>query len=143
VSAISQIRKLIEPERDAIVQRLIETAKGGTKEAVRAAEILLDRLAAKPRPTAELVRIEGLAQATTLQAKADAVVLAVARGEVSADAGRAVLQMLDTYSRAIKADELEARLRALEGRPGRVVEAAASPAPVTDAGLVDDAESLV
>jgi len=88
ISQIARLRALIEPEREAIVAKLIETAKGGTKEGVRAAEILLDRLAARPRPTAELVRIEGLATAQIFQAKCDAVVIAVAHGEVSADAGR-------------------------------------------------------
>jgi hypothetical protein len=135
-SQIARLRALIEPERDAIVAKLIETAKAGDgNSAVRAAEVLLDRLAAKPRPTAELVRIDGLAQAQTLLAKADAVILAVARGEVSADAGRAVLAMLDTYARAIKTDDLEARIKVLEGQGpqhARLIE----PAPVQDAELL-------
>jgi len=119
----SKIRALVQPKREALVARLLEIAESGApKDAVRACEALLCRLAAPPRPTAELVHIPGLANARTLEEKADAVVLAVARGEVTADAGRAVLQMLDTYARAIKASELEERIRRLEGRTGRVIE---------------------
>jgi len=110
----AKLRKLIEPERDAIVMKLIETAKGGTKEAVRAAEVLLSRLAAPPKATAELVHIEGLAAETTLEGKCQAVVIAVARGKVSATAGREILSMLHVYGRARQLDEFEARLRALE-----------------------------
>jgi hypothetical protein len=121
---LAKLRALVEPERDAIVANLIALAKGTGKDAVRAAEVLLDRLAARPKQQSEIVQVSGLKEAATLQGKMDAVVAAVANGEVSADAGRAVLQMLDAYARAKRTDELEARIRALEEGRGRTIDPA-------------------
>lgn len=122
-SALGRLRALIEPHKDEIVAKLIETAKaGGGNSSVRAAEVLLDRIAAKPRPASEIVSIPGLKEATTSRGKCDAVIAAVATGEISATAGRDVMALLDVYARAIRYDEFEERLRALEGRAPRTIE---------------------
>jgi hypothetical protein len=115
-SEIARLRRHIEPHREDILNALIATAKGSDSAAVRAASELLDRLAAKPKAQAELVIVAGMKEAPTLQGKMDAVIAAVADGQVSADAGRAVLQMLHAYGRAKSIDDLEARIKALEGR---------------------------
>jgi hypothetical protein len=71
---------------------------------------------APARPQAELVRVEGMVEADTLQGKCDAVIAAVGRGEVSADAGRAPLQLLDLYGHAIEVDVQVRRMAPDRGR---------------------------
>jgi hypothetical protein len=121
-SEISKVRKLIEPHREAILARLVEIAKSTDKEAVRAAEILLDRLAVKPRPQAELVHCPGLREATTLTAKAEAVIASVAQGEISAEAGEKLLRLVGILKEVLAHDDLERRLRFLEGKAPRTID---------------------
>ena len=117
---LDQVRRRIQPHADELVDSLLKSAR--EKGDVRAAEVLLDRYAPKPRPRAELVRVPGLADEKTLQGKADAVVRAVANGEVSPEAGARVLSMMDVYAKAIAHDALEARIKALETGRGRVID---------------------
>jgi hypothetical protein len=130
----TKMREQIDPRRQEIIAKLIETALSDGKDRVRAAEVLLARLAAPPKAQAELVHVPGLAEATTPREKADAILVAVATGQVSADAGRALLNMLDSYVRTITATDHEARLRALEGLAprGRIIESGATASTPAD-----------
>jgi hypothetical protein len=114
---LERIRALVQPHRDEVVATLVAAAKAGD---VKAAELLLERLAAKPRPQAERVMVPGLREQTTLKGKADAVIAAVAQGEISAEAGSSILRMITDYARAITVDDHEARLQHLE-RGERVI----------------------
>src|SRR6266850_576272 len=67
LSEAKKLHRLIEPHREALVTHLVEVAKGDDAPAVKAAEILIGYLAARPRPTAELVHIPHLAEGATLQ----------------------------------------------------------------------------
>jgi hypothetical protein len=115
---LERVRALIEPHRDAIIACLVRAVKEGNVEpaAVKAAETLLERLSAKPRPQAERVHIPGLRDAPTTQGKADAILGAMADGQISAEAGRAALAMLADYAKVRSVDDIDARLRALEQR---------------------------
>src|SRR6267154_5681438 len=79
-SLIEGFRKRMGQHWLAIEVPLVTAAKEGD---VRAAELLADRMVPKPRPQAELVRVPGLRDAIGSQAKADAVLAAVAEGHVS------------------------------------------------------------
>lgn len=129
-SAAEQVRALIEPHRAEIIAKAVDLAKLGDPQALK---LCLERLAPTPRPEAEKVTVPGLAEAITLKAKAEAIMAAVGRGEVSAEAGDKLLRMLDTYSKAVALTEMEQRLAAIEGRASRQI-------PTL---LGDDTEDLV
>lgn len=117
-SAAEQVRALIEPHRAEIIAKAVDLAKLGDPQALK---LCLERLAPTPRPEAEKVTVPGLAEAITLKAKAEAIMAAVGRGEVSAEAGDKLLRMLDTYSKAVALTEMEQRLAAIEGRASRQI----------------------
>ena len=117
-SAAEQVRALLEPHKAAIIAKAVELAKMGDPASIK---LCLERLAPIPRPEDEKVVVPGLADAPTLQAKATAILAAVAAGQISATAGDKLLRMLDTYSKAVVLDEHERRLQAIEGkRPKQV-----------------------
>lgn len=118
-SAIERFRRLVEPHWPAILTALITAAKSGD---TKAAELIAQRMVPPARPQAERVVVPGLAEAPDPEAKAAAVTAAVARGEVSAEAGRALLGMLGEAVRIVEATDLERRIRALEGRQPRVID---------------------
>ncbi len=114
-----QAARLLEPRREELIGKTIEYALAGDAQMMKLA---LERIAPIARPEGERVLVPGLAEAKTVSDKARAVVDAVAAGEITAESGRSVLQMLDLLSRAVKLDELERRLAAIEqGRQERVV----------------------
>lgn len=117
-SAAEQVRALIEPHRAEIIAKAVDLAKLGDPQALK---LCLERLAPTPRPEAEKVTVPGLAEAITLKAKAEAIMAAVGRGEVSAEAGDKLLRMLDIYSKAVALTEMEQRLAAIEGRASRQI----------------------
>jgi hypothetical protein len=106
---------LIEPHREELINGLIATAKSKSKEATKAAEILLGYLAAKPRPTAELVHVPDLAAADGLEAKCAVVINAVANGEITSTAARDLLGVISDMAKVIEIGDLEDRVRILEG----------------------------
>lgn len=120
VSQATLVRKLIEPHRESIVRRALELVND--KDPFAAAQglrICLERLAPTPRQEAEKIEVPGLAEASTFTGRCDAVIRAVAAGDVSAEAGERVLRLLDVYRRAHAADELAQRLIAIEERLDR------------------------
>lgn len=109
--ASDQIRALIEPHREALIARAVELALAGDPQALK---LCLDRLAPTPRQEAEKVCIPGLAEAPTFAGRCDAVVRAIAAGNLAPEDGDRVLRALDTYRRAHAADNIEHRLARLE-----------------------------
>ncbi len=94
--------ELLEPHRAAILQRTLDVAfdQRNPQASVGALRILAERLlGAVPRPDDELAPVEGLAEAGGLQAKAEHVVNAAGRGEVSPAAARALLGALADAAR--------------------------------------------
>lgn len=131
-SQIARIKALIEPRREAVIANLLKIAEGDGKDAVRAGDVVLSFLAGRPKPQSELINIPAMAEATTYEDKTRAVLDALATGQVSAEAARAVIQTIDAAVRIRGFPELDARLKVLEGRAPRVIEAASSPADGSD-----------
>lgn len=131
-SAAEQVRALIEPHKAEIIAKAVELAKLGDAASIK---LCLERLAPAPRPEDEKVVVPGLKDAHTLQAKATAILAAVADGQISAAAGDKLLRMLDTYGKAVVIDEHERRLQAIEGKHSGPSGGAAL--------LADNAEGLV
>lgn len=125
VSQATLVRKLIEPHREALITRALELTRNADPfAAANALRICLERLAPAPRQEAEKIEVPGLAEAATFAEKCDAVIRAVAAGDISAEAGERVLRLLDVYRKAHETDNLERRLAALEAA-GRVIEGGA------------------
>lgn len=136
LSHSEKLRALLEPEREALIGRLLALTRDDDPHAsARAVEIALRYLGPPPRPEAERIVVPGLAEAKTLHDRAAAVVAAVADGAVSPEAGQKVLQMLDVLNRTAKTADLEARIAALEGRKAEAIEHA-PPADADCAGLL-------
>ena len=123
------VRVLIEPQRQALVDRALEITKSTDLHAASGAiRILWERLAPTPKQESERVEVPGLAEAPTFSAKCEAVLAAVACGDISAEAGERVLRLLDVYRKAHETDALERRIADLEaGRAATIVE----PIPLT------------
>lgn len=109
------VRKLIEPHREALIERALALTKSTDPfAAANALRIVLERLAPAPKQEAEKIEVPGLAEAEGFAARCQAVIAAVAAGEISAEAGERVLRLLDVYRRAVETDELASRIDALE-----------------------------
>ena len=117
------IRTALEQRRDDLIGQVLKNAFNPDGHVSnRALELALSRIAPPPRQESERVIIPGFKDAKTLQEKAEAVIAAIATGEVTAEAGEKLLRVLDTYGRAVVTTELERRLEALEqGRRPPVV----------------------
>jgi hypothetical protein len=112
--------QFLEPHAQEALKRCLEHALSGDAQMMK---LILDRVAPIPRAEGERVVVPGLAEARNVSDKARAVVDAVANGEITAESGRSVLQMLDLLSRAVKLDDLERRLEAIEqGKREHVIE---------------------
>ena len=107
-----KVRELLEPRRDELVSQAVTLALQGDATALR---LCLDRLAPPPKAEAQPVEVPGLAEAETLTAKAETLMAAVGKGQVSPDVGERLLAALGNYAKALELDELERRIAALEG----------------------------
>ncbi|MGH8673112.1 MAG: hypothetical protein ACREVG_02250 [Burkholderiales bacterium] len=121
-SLSEKFRATITPEdQAAIIEAVVKAAKDGD---MRAAETVLERVFPKPRPLAEVVRIPRMREAKTLVEKAAAVLDAVADGEITPEAGQAVLNTLARTAEVLETNELAQRLADLEsqlhGKPARL-----------------------
>jgi hypothetical protein len=118
------VRKLIEPHREVLIERALKlTESADPFAAANALRIVLERLAPAPKQESEKIEVPGLADAATFADKCQAVIAAVASGDVSAEAGERVLRLMDVYRRAVEHDSLEQRIAALEkGRRATVIE---------------------
>ncbi|QDF96789.1 hypothetical protein CJ010_09735 [Azoarcus sp. DD4] len=130
-SRAERLAEAIEPHIPDIIAKAIELAKLGDPASQK---LILERYAPIAKQDAERVIVEGFASAPTLELKAQAVMSAVASGQVTAEAGERLLRTLDAYARVVVADDHEKRLQAIEA--GRN-----APKPVTldhDTGRVLD-----
>lgn len=120
-SRAERLATSIEPHMPEIIQKAIDLAKQGDPASMK---LLLERYAPIAKQDGERVVVDGFASAPTLEHKAQAVMVAVASGQVTAEAGERLLRTLDAYARVVVADDHEKRLQAIEA--GR-----SAPKPVT------------
>lgn len=105
------IRRHLAPKKSAVLDKLAELAGLGDP---RSMELFLRYFSPGARQEDEKFVVPGLAQATTMEDKAEAIVAAVSNGQISAAAGEKALALLEKYVRVVVADEHERRLQALE-----------------------------
>ena len=106
--------KLMQDDVEGIVKAVVTAAKAGDMAVCR---IVLDRLAPVRRGRPVTFDLPpGAEDAGGLAAAFDAVLSAVAVGELTPEEGASVATVLEARRKAIETAELEARLTALEQR---------------------------
>lgn len=112
---VAKLRAAIAEHVPAIVERLVEAAKDGD---VQAARLLLERVLppVKAVEATQTVELRG----ETLTAQGQAVLAAVAAGELAPGQGATLIGALGTLARVVEVDDLLRRIEALEarGEPG-------------------------
>ena len=108
---VAKLRAAIGQHVPAIITRLVQAAMGGD---VGASRLLLERVCAPLKASEETTPLTLPDGSLTVQGRA--VLVAVAAGELAPSQGAALLASLGTLAKLQEADELEARIVALEAR---------------------------
>jgi len=113
-SGISKLRAGISEHVPDIIAKMVEKAKEGDSTAAR---LLLERAIPALRPTdhPEPLSIPG----ATLTEQGNAVIAAIASGELAPVQGGVLLAALANLAKLTEADDLEKRIAALEARNGK------------------------
>jgi len=115
----AKLREAILEDIPDIIETLVKAAKGGD---VSAAKLLVDRTIPALKPTTDPVTFT---PGATLADTGQAIMLAVAQGQMTTDQGTALISALAGLARVIEVDELTRRIEALE--QGRTPQEAATP----------------
>jgi hypothetical protein len=102
---------LLQAEGEAVTRAAIAAAIAGDVSAQR---LVLERLVPARRPEGACIELPELAEAATPSARCDAVIRAVARGDLPAEVGRQLLDGIAAAMRVVEIDEIERRIAALE-----------------------------
>lgn len=106
------LRQAREAAEKYALPLIVEAVQGGD---LKAAIALFAYAMPKPKPMVEMGAVN-FPEGATLTEKAECVLQAVADGSISGDAGKVYLDMLAAVASMKQADELEARVQALESR---------------------------
>jgi len=101
-----------EKEGSAVAAVVIEKAKGGD---MTAANLVLQRISPPLKTRAERVKFE-LDSKAPLTDQARQVLAAMAMGEIDPDTAQVVINCISAFAGLRQVDELDERLRALEGK---------------------------
>ncbi len=112
-TARTVLRKGIEKELPAIVNKLVEQAKAGD---VLAARTLLERGLPALKPEAAPVVLPGVAAALTPTEQAQMVIKAAAEGQLAPDIAAQLLSGLGQAARVRESDELAREIEELKKR---------------------------
>jgi hypothetical protein len=107
---LSALRESIMEHVPAIVEQLVEQAKGGDVQAIR---LLLERVFPPIKATEQAVHIE-MPKGGTLTAKAESVLCAAADGLLAPTQAAQLISALGTVAKISEIDELTARIAKLE-----------------------------
>lgn len=107
------LRGLLQPYADALVKKAVELALAGDTTALR---ICIDRCIPTIKAKDAPISLAGLSG--SLSEQGNAVLTALAAGEITPDEANAVMSAISAQVRIIEADELEKRIAALEKRNG-------------------------
>jgi hypothetical protein len=110
-SKAASLRQRIVEEAPGIIDKLIESARGGDMQSIR---LLLERALPPLRPEDGKILFD--LPAGSLAEQGEAIIQAAARGQLSPAQANAMTTALNSLVRIIEVSELEARIRALEAR---------------------------
>jgi len=106
---------LLAGRAEAIGQKLVELAENGDIAAIR---ICMERSAGKDEPVD--VGLPPIEKPSDSVAAAQAIVAAVAAGDLTATEAAGLAKVVDVYVRAVETKELDERLTKLENEPPRL-----------------------
>lgn len=104
-------KKILQDDADAIVQAVVDAAKGGDMQAAR---LCVERLIPVRRGRPVVFPLPALESADDVGKAFSAIVAAMARGELTPDEAGAVAAVIELRRKAIETSELEKRIAALE-----------------------------
>ena len=113
IGQAGKLRQALSNDLPAILDALVAKAKEGDTQACR---IILDRVLPPLRAEASAINLPDIMAAQGLVAKAQVVIDATAKGEITTDAASDLLASLNGFAKLKEIDELEKRLTALERR---------------------------
>lgn len=105
-----ELRRLLEGSADEVASKVLEAAAAGDMGAAR---LVLERCVPTQRPVYPAVIFE-LDPEAPLADQAKQVLVAVSRGELPPDQGRALLDGIASLTRVVELDEIARRLAELE-----------------------------
>ncbi len=103
---------LLEGDLEAITQVCVDKAKEGDLMAVK---LILDKVIPNARERRLSIKLPQVEGAANLPAVLAAVLEAVASGDLTPGEGQTITAMLEAYRKGVELNDIEARLRALEG----------------------------
>lgn len=107
----TELRELLQPHAADLVKKAVELANAGDTTALR---ICIDRCI--PVVKAKDAHVDLPELTGTPAERGEAVMRAMALGQITPDEANAVMQVIAAQVRIIEADELEKRIAALEGK---------------------------
>lgn len=105
--------KLLQQDAEAIVNVVVDAAKAGD---LTAARIVLDRIAPARKDSPVSVELPPIETAADAAKVMGAVLASVGRGDVTPGEAVEISRVVDSFVKAHEANELDARIRALENR---------------------------
>ncbi len=111
VHKATKARQALVAHLPAVLDAVVAAAKEGDMGAARlVTELCLPKL----RPTAEPVELPGLGEADSLADKGQAIIAAMANGDIGPDVAAQMLAALGQQGRILELEQLEARVSRLE-----------------------------
>jgi hypothetical protein len=104
------LRELLQPHAADLVKKAVELALAGDTTALR---ICIDRCIPAIKAKDQPISLQGLSG--SLAEQGNAVMAAMAAGEITPDEATAVMQVLTAQMRIVEVDDLVKRIEALEG----------------------------
>jgi hypothetical protein len=108
--------KILEDERDAIVQAVVDAAKAGDPTAMR---LCIERLIPVRKGRPITFTLPRLATTGDVAKALGAIAVAMAAGELTPEEASTVAAVIEAKRKAIETMELESRIAALEQRAGK------------------------
>lgn len=107
----SELRRALAEHAPALLQKAVELALSGDSAALK---LCIDRLIPPARARDEAVSLPDLNGASTLTDQAQAVMKALAAGDLSPGEANTIMAAIASAAKAKEVDELEKRIQALE-----------------------------
>ena len=112
---IAQLRAMLEPHAEELVQKARDMAMEGDSTALR---LCLERLVPAIKIKDEPVSVDGLKGNASLVEQGQSVIDALSTGEISPGEATSVMQSIASQARIIEVDDLEKRVTKLETKNG-------------------------
>lgn len=110
---VERVRQMLAPHSEGLIAKAVELALAGDTKALR---LCVERIAPMPRAESPPVSIPGIALAISMSDKTRAIVDAMGDAAISPDTAAMLLAAMASAVRIIEADEMAARIAALEAR---------------------------